>query len=416
VNAARTGAPAESGLLPHDAFPAQPALEPRLRAILDLEYPRFSAAEMRLRRERLAEQADAARADAVIVCGENRSGSGVAWITGWPVTAEAVALLDPARGNALFIQYHNHVPLARRIAHDWDVRWGGPATVESLVAELAARGIRRVALIGPLAAAKQRRLAASVEPVDLNPAYVSLRLVKSPEEIDWVRIGAWLTDRAVHAIVRELRSGMTERELWQVCESAYLGEGGTTWIHYFGVTPMHDPTCCVPAQYPSARCIRPGDAVLFEISAQFWDYPGQALRTCAVDAEPTPLYRDLHAAAEAAFDAMLEQVRPGATMQAIVDASGVIEDAGFTTCDDLMHGFVGGYLPPVLGSSSRPAGPLPEMTLRPGMTVVVQPNVVTRDLRAGVQVGELVLVTETGHDRLHALPRGLFTVGGPNAG
>jgi Xaa-Pro aminopeptidase len=56
------------------------------------------------------------------------------------------------------------------------------------------------------------------------------------------------------------------------------------------------------------------------------------------------------------------------------------------------------------------------MTLRPGMTVVVQPNVVTRDLRAGVQVGELVLVTETGHDRLHALPRGLFTVGGPNAG
>ena len=36
------------------------------------------------------------------------------------------------------------------------------------------------------------------------------------------------------------------------------------------------------------------------------------------------------------------------------------------------------------------------------MTVVVQPNVVTPDERAGVQVGELLLVTETGMERLHA--------------
>jgi Xaa-Pro dipeptidase len=50
------------------------------------------------------------------------------------------------------------------------------------------------------------------------------------------------------------------------------------------------------------------------------------------------------------------------------------------------------------------------------MTVVVQPNVVTRDLRAGVQVGELVLVTDTGHERLHSLPRGLLPVGAPRRG
>jgi len=32
----------------------------------------------------------------------------------------------------------------------------------------------------------------------------------------------------------------------------------------------------------------------------------------------------------------------------------------------------------------------------------VQPNVVTRDERAGVQVGELLLVTDDGFERLHA--------------
>jgi Xaa-Pro aminopeptidase len=46
------------------------------------------------------------------------------------------------------------------------------------------------------------------------------------------------------------------------------------------------------------------------------------------------------------------------------------------------------------------------MTLEENMTVVVQPNVVTPDHKAGVQVGELVRVTREGFERLHSFPRG----------
>jgi Xaa-Pro dipeptidase len=45
------------------------------------------------------------------------------------------------------------------------------------------------------------------------------------------------------------------------------------------------------------------------------------------------------------------------------------------------------------------------------LTVVVQPNVVTRDGRAGVQTGELLLVTEHGPQRLHSYPQGLQQAG-----
>jgi len=148
-----------------------------------------------------------------------------------------------------------------------------------------------------------------------------------------------------------------------------------------------------------------------EITAQFFDYPGQILRTFTVAAEPTPLFRKLYDTAEAAFDAVTRVIRHGTTMQQIINAARVIEDAGFTVYDDLMHGFGGGYFPPVLGSKSRPAGPLPEMTLEAGMTCVVQPNVITPDQKAGVQVGELVLVTETGFERMHRVERGLFRIG-----
>jgi Xaa-Pro dipeptidase len=42
--------------------------------------------------------------------------------------------------------------------------------------------------------------------------------------------------------------------------------------------------------------------------------------------------------------------------------------------------------------------------------VVIQPNVVTPDGKAGVQTGELVLITPTGIEPLHAVPRGFMRV------
>jgi len=92
----------------------------------------------------------------------------------------------------------------------------------------------------------------------------------------------------------------------------------------------------------------------------------------------------------------------------VIEASTVIEDAGFTIIDDLLHGYGGGYLPPILGCRSRPAGPVSTDPFRAGQTVVIQPNVVTPDGRAGVQSGEMVVITETGIERMHAFPRGFL--------
>jgi hypothetical protein len=67
-------------------------------------------------------------------------------------------------------------------------------------------------------------------------------------------------------------------------------------------------------------------------------------------------------------------------------------------------------LPPILGTKSRPAGPVSVDPFRAGQTVVIQPNVVTRDGKAGVQTGEMVLITATGIERMHSLPRGFQTI------
>jgi Xaa-Pro dipeptidase len=173
---------------------------------------------------------------------------------------------------------------------------------------------------------------------------------------------------------------------------------------------MRDPQIAVPAQFPSTRRVQTGDVVFAEISAAFWDYSGQVLRSFAVEEEPTSLYRDLHAAADAAFDAIAAVLRDGALPVEVIEAARVIEDAGFTTIDDLLHGYGGGYLPPILGSASRPAGPVPDEPFRAGMTVVIQPNVVTPDGKAGVQTGEMVLVTTDSIERMHGMERGFVVI------
>jgi|SRR5579884_868177 len=383
-------------------------LAPHLRSILELPIPRFSRAEMGRRRAAIEALLAAHDCDHLVFCGANRVGSAVQWLTQWPVTAEAVGVMTPGERDALFVQYVNHVPQARLIADEADVSWGGESSIAAAIEALEKRGARqdRVATLGPLSIEQHAALAAKFGRLaSLNRDYLRLRQVKSVEECDWLRIGAYFSDRGMQALRAAIRPGVSERELGDAVERAYVGQGGTTGIHYIGTTSMAAPDLAVPRQFPTTRRIETGDVIVAEITAAFWDHPGQVLRSFALG-EPTGLYRDLHAAADAAFDAIAGVLKAGAMPAQVIEAAGVIEDAGFTIIDDLLHGYGGGYLPPILGSRSRPAGAVPEEPFRAGQTVVIQPNVVTRDHTAGVQTGEMVLITETGVERLHAVPRG----------
>ena len=388
--------------------PPELRLEPRLRGIVAQEYPRFSDGEYARRHRALERVMQERDVDTLLVVTDHRAGNAPQWLTGWPGTVEAYVVFRPGERMTMHVEWFNHFPLAKKLARDCDVRWGEHRGLSLTIEELKKRGARRVGLMGPLLARKQRELEKEVTVVECDADYVRLRLVKSEEELDWLRIGAAFSDAGFASLLANLKAGMTERELGNLVERAYVGEGGTTFIHFIGVTSMAQPQLVVPPQFHSSRRVQPGDVVFCELSGSFWDYSGQVLRTFTVGAEPTPLYRALHETAEAAFDAVTGVIRHGTTMEQILDAADVIEARGFTVCDDLMHGFGGGYFPPILGSRSRPAGPLPQMTLEENMTLVVQPNVIARDQAAGVQVGELVRVTKAGCERLHKAPRGFF--------
>lgn len=372
-------------------------------------FPRFSEHEITHRRQVVRRLMTDQQIEALLLYGSVGLDNEVSYLANTLVTREAMFVFPATGEPLLLVEYFNHVPATRRVATGCEVRWGGEDLASAIAEAVRALSLSgaRLGFAGPLPArqylALQRALPQATL-VDFAAPLRQLRLVKSEEELGVIRRAAALTDLAASALEAEARPGLTEHELIAIIEAAYVGKGGQTGIHYLVTTSMARPSACVPAQRPSNRRVEAGDALLFELSAQYAGYPGQILRTFTIGAEPTPAYQRMYALAVAVFDEIAATLRAGASSEDVLNVAERIHAAGYTICDDLLHGLGGGYLPPILRTRQTSATSSAPFTFAENMTVVIQPNVITPDEQSGVQVGELVRITRDGVERLHSYP------------
>ncbi|HVQ62503.1 MAG TPA: hypothetical protein VMS53_10495, partial [Burkholderiales bacterium] len=115
-------------------------LEPNLAAIHAAEYPRFSDAEMARRRTALLQVMEKAGVDHLLVCGEQRAGTGVGWLTSWSATVEAYVIVAPKEPQVMYMEWYNHWPLAKKLARDTEVRWGEHHGFDKVIDDLKRRG------------------------------------------------------------------------------------------------------------------------------------------------------------------------------------------------------------------------------------------------------------------------------------
>lgn len=371
---------------------------------------RFSDGELARRLRAVRDMMGAQRFGALLIYSTASGFSEVQYLSDFRTMREAYLVIPPEGDPVLFVQFFNHVPYAQRRARIVDgVRWAGPRDLSPIVEYLRERNLAKghIGLIGALPWQQFEVLRANLPEATLSNAsshFQRLRLIKSEEEIAFLRRGAALSDLAMEALAREVRPGIREYELAAIVEGAYLPVGGHTHIHYMATTPMRNPDVCVPAQIQSDRIIQAGDVLITEISAQYDGYPGQILRPFSIGEPPTEDYQRMYDLAVRVFDRITSVIRPGATAEAVLDVAHEIDAAGYTICDDLLHGFAGGYLPPHIRTRQTGGTSDASFVFAENMTVVIQPNVTTRDERMGVQVGELVRVTPTGVESLHHYP------------
>ena len=346
--------------------------------------------------------------DAVLVFGSGRFSTDVFWLTDWPGSREAYVLFQKGAAPVVILQLYNHVPMARVLSVIDDVRWAGANTARAVSELLVERGLKggKLGVVGGINFRQYKIIADTVGSgavKDLGGAFRMMRTIRSAEEIARIGIASELTDRSIAAVAEGLREGMQEWEIAALIEPVYLNAGGYAGIHFMTSMPMDDPHFPVPAQYQSNRALAKGDVLITEISGAYWGFSGQIHRTFSLGVGPTPEWADLHAVAVECFETLEGMIKDGTTTTEVEEASNLIHARGYGLYDDLLHGV--NQSPPIIqtGQTRRHEGP--EITFRENMVVTIQPNVITKDERMGLQFGETVVVGKDGCERLNHYPR-----------
>jgi Xaa-Pro aminopeptidase len=323
------------------------------------------------------------------------------------VSGDALLVLADSRYT---VQARREAPDARveAITYDLAARW----------AELCASiGVRRVAVpAADISHSLWGELAAAAPDVELLPAGPWIdedRATKEPAEIERIAAACAVADRALAALLPEIRPGATEAALaWRL--ETLMREGGAEALA-FDVATLAGPQAALPHGAPGERHVRAGQVLLFDFGAQVAGYRSDMTRTLFVG-EPRPrdlaVYELVAHAQQASIDYLAAGVAAGEHVNgraADAAARSVIEAAGHG--GHFGHGTGHGI---GLATHERPSlartasdAPLPSPTV-----FSVEPGVYLEG-RTGVRIEDLVLFDAPAGrvERLTRFPRDVLVVG-----
>lgn len=370
-------------------------------------FPRFSDHEYARRHQAVRDAMAKAGLDAIVVSG-GPGAPEVHYLVNYIAQSPSWLVFPRVGESSCFIHFFNHLPCAKAQAIIPDVRWYGASPTETVAEEVRKRGLSK-ARIGLVSFSTishrhftdlQRRVP-EVEFVDFGAQFSRIRWVRSEEELGYLRRSGYLTDLACEALEQRLRPGMTEHDILSIVYGAYIKNGGDPGIHFIATTNMSEPDRYVPWQRTTPRTIEVGSVVITELTVSYWGYSTQIHRPFAVGREPSKVYQELFEAALECYESVRRICKPGVASEEIVAATSVIEERGFTSYDSVFHGERGKF--PELGTKSA-AHPVEPWTLVENMVHVIQPNPITPDHRAGLQLGAAVIVKPEGGEPLHNYP------------
>jgi Xaa-Pro aminopeptidase len=372
------------------------------------QFPAFSDDEMAARHNSVAKLMDEANLDALLLYGAGRYASEIYWLTDWPGGREAYVLFQRGSEPVLLMQLYNHVPMARVLSVIKDIRWAGANTGNGAVQLLQDRGLaqKRIGLVGGIPHTQYQKLRdrfPQAQFVEIGGKFRILRTIKSRAEIERIRLASKLTDDSMQALTEGIKPGMREDELPALIEPAYLKAGGYAGIHFMTSMPMREPHFPVPSQYQSSRRLERGDCLITEISGSYWGYSGQIHRTYSLGEGPTPEWKKLHDAAVELFNVLAGSIKDGTSIREAEEAAEIVHRRGYTIYDDLIHG--ANQYPPIFQTRSTARHEEGEIVFRENMVIVIQPNVITKDEKMGLQFGETLVVRKNGCESLNKFPR-----------
>ncbi|MBZ9965896.1 M24 family metallopeptidase [Mesorhizobium sp. BR1-1-2] len=228
----------------------------------------------------------------------------------------------------------------------------------------------------------------------LTPASAMLRnvrAVKTADEIERLGAVARIAERSIHASLAAATEGASELDLARAFHRQTVEDGA---LPVLGCIGFGERSALMNVQ-PSARKLRPGEIIRFDVGGRFQHYRADIARIACLGEPPAEASR-LHRALLRGVERACEVIRPGLRAAMLFEeVMNVVRREGIAHYkrDHVGHGIgLDGYDAPILSASS------PE-TLEEGMVLCVETPYYEIG-RWGLQVEDMLVVRERGAERL----------------
>ena len=235
--------------------------------------------------------------------------------------------------------------------------------------------------------------AISAKFVPVSGLIEKIRLIKTPEEINIIKVACEIADKAFSHILTYMKPGITELDVSNELEFFMRKQGATS--SSFDIIVASGLRSALPHGVATNKVIEQGDFVTLDFGAYYNGYISDITRTVAVG-NPNAKLVDMYNAVLESQLLALEKVGPGMTgREADAIARDYLASKGYAEAfgHSLGHG-IGLEVHENPGLSMRSS-----TVLQPNMVVTIEPGVYIPGV-GGVRIEDDIVITETGNEIL----------------
>ena len=231
----------------------------------------------------------------------------------------------------------------------------------------------------------------------------ALRQIKTPREIEFIKMAQAITDKAFAHILNFIKVGKTEKEIALELEF-FMRKNGSQGVA-FDTIAVSGKNSSLPHGVPTDKPLENGDFLTMDFGARFEGYCSDMTRTVALGQVSKTQYEIYDIVLQAQLEA-LKSIKPNVQCKEIDKiARDIISNKGYGEC--FGHGL--GHSVGIEIHENPAFNTRDETPIKNGMVITVEPGIYLPD-KFGVRIEDMVVITDDGFENITESDKNLIII------